>query len=118
MFKKLLVEVVDVPQQFRLIAPLYYDTARDHFSVPRDFVTDFASIPAVCRPFFSVNGAHRKAAVLHDYLYSFGSPCHSRKDADLLFLDAMRVVGVGRAKRAAMYRAVRIFGGSRWDKKS
>lgn len=43
-----------------------------HVLTPKDFVTDFASIPIVSRTFFSSVGRHAESAVAHDWLYAFG----------------------------------------------
>ncbi|KKK70890.1 hypothetical protein LCGC14_2919420 [marine sediment metagenome] len=82
-------------------------THRQTFTVPKSFKTDFASIPKVFRVILSTVGKHGKAAVLHDYLCEYGYL--SRKKADLVLLEAMRVLGVGYIKRTIMYRAVRIY---------
>jgi hypothetical protein len=76
--------------------------------IPAGFETDLASIPRVLRAVFSVNGAHRKAAVLHDYLYSRGL-C-SRKRADRLFKLAMKETAVPWWKRNLMFAGVRMGG--------
>lgn len=78
--------------------------------VPKGFDTDLASIPKLFRTFFAVNGKHRKAAALHDWLYREGKL--SRKECDLLFLEAMKVCGVSKFKRYSMYAAVRVGGAS------
>lgn len=81
--------------------------------VPGGFTTDYASVPrafwAVCSP----HGRHGKAAVVHDYLYSTGGYFgrYSRKTCDLIFLEAMKVLGVPGWRALLMHRAVRLFGG-------
>ncbi|EHT7329390.1 DUF1353 domain-containing protein, partial [Salmonella enterica] len=49
-----------------------------------------------------------KAAIIHDYLYD--NALRTKKEADLIFLDGMTVLGVPRLKRKVMYWAVRVFG--------
>lgn len=83
--------------------------------VPVGFKTDLASIPRLFRPFFKVNGKHRYAAVVHDFLYYLKGVLPegielSRKKADKVFLEAMKDSGVGWFKRNSMYAAVRSFG--------
>ena len=80
--------------------------------VPARFITDLASIPRLFRGLIEVNGAHRRAAVLHDYLYVMQTV--SRAEADRAFLEAMAWLGVGFIKRQAMYQAVRLGGGAAW----
>ncbi|ECE7751582.1 DUF1353 domain-containing protein, partial [Salmonella enterica subsp. enterica serovar Ngili] len=47
-------------------------------------------------------------AIIHDYLYD--NALRTKKEADLIFLDGMTVLGVPRWKRIVMYLAVRWFG--------
>lgn len=95
-----------------LMAPLVYYTAQGAIEVPSGFLTDLASIPRVFWPLVPVNGRHRAAAILHDYLY-VTQPC-TRAEADALFLDAMRAGGVRWSQRQVMYAAVRVGGGLAW----
>lgn len=82
--------------------------------VPPSFKTDFASIPRLFWNIIPPYGKHGKAAVIHDYLYRTGGYFgrYSRKRCDEIFLEAMRVLGVGAFKAGIMFRAVRIFGAS------
>ena len=82
--------------------------------IPPGFKTDFATIPRGLRSFISVNGKHRLAALLHDYLYSVRG-WEDRKKCDRIFLDEMKLAGVKYAKRYSMYWAVRAFGGGYWN---
>ena len=86
--------------------------------VPKGFRTNFASVPRIFWNIIPPDGKHGKAAVVHDYLYSthglFGR--YSRQRCDEIFLEAMEVLGVGAIKRNIMFRAVRWFGKSAWDK--
>ena len=72
--------------------------------VPKGFVTDFASTPF----FIWKTGLFSKAAVVHDYLYQ--SKLVSRAIADLVFKEAMIVLGVHPMKAQVFYLAVRCFG--------
>ncbi|EJI0210340.1 DUF1353 domain-containing protein, partial [Salmonella enterica subsp. enterica] len=47
-------------------------------------------------------------AIIHDYLYD--NALRTKKEADLIFLDGMKVLGVPKWKRIVMYQAVRLFG--------
>lgn len=86
----------------------------DIISVPKGFVTNFASIP---RPFWGIYpplGAgkglnYAKPAILHDYLYSKGTK-YTRKEADAIFLESMRALKVNKFTRALFYCSVRCFG--------
>lgn len=81
--------------------------------VPTGFVTDFASIPPI---FFSVlrpDGEYAYAAVIHDYLY--WTQARPREEADDILKLAMQDLKVDSVKLAAIYQAVRRFGGKAWD---
>lgn len=78
------------------------------YTVQPGFITDLASIPKIFRLIFEVNGKHRKAAVLHDWLYSDDKI--GRKRSDDIFLEAMESSGVSYFKRYAMYIGVRCAG--------
>ena len=100
--------VVERPGQWELVFPLRWDDGWQRHVVPVGFKTDLASIPRPFRNAINVNGKSRRAAVLHDWLYS--GKCVARVDADRLFLDAMAADGVGWVTRRAMYAAVRAAG--------
>lgn len=88
-----------------------------HVIVPAGFETDFASVPRPFWSFISPTGDHGPAAVLHDWLYWEQERAGvTREQADEIFLEVMAAHGVLLSKRRAMYRAVRIFGGSAWRK--
>ena len=78
-------------------------------TIPKGFVTDFASVPRFFWRIFPPTGPWCEAAVLHDYLYQ--KPRCPRFLADALFREAMRELGVPFWRRVAMYYAVRLFGG-------
>lgn len=95
----------------------YYrtDDPSSKIIVPAGFVTDFASIPRAFRHILPVTGTKRnpygKAAVLHDYIYD--KNClytYTRKEADDIFLEAMKAVKVSRFVRSLLYYCVRWFG--------
>lgn len=88
-------------------------------TVPGGFKTDLASIPRGFRWLISVNGKHRKAAIIHDYLYFEKGAIKdrnalSRKECDQVFEEAMKVCGVGWLTRKTMYSAVRAGGMFSW----
>jgi hypothetical protein len=77
-------------------------------TVPKDFETDFASIPRIFWSIMPPVGRYSKAAVLHDYLYHL--PNCSRFLADALFREAMKQLGVSLWKRLVIFYSVRFFG--------
>jgi len=102
----------------RLNAPLRYYSARLGIDiiVPTGFVTDFATIPKAVRAFIdNDSGVIRDAAIVHDYLYSIESadyhPDIDKLEADLILDEGMQELGANWFKRAAVYYAVRLFGG-------
>ena len=84
----------------------------DYITVPAGFDTTFASIPRVLWALLPPTGRYGKAAVVHDWLYAAGT--RPRSAADLIFRQAMAVLGVSKVKRWGMYVAVRLFGRVAW----
>ncbi len=144
--KPLRVEPLPDGKNFKLIQSFSYHvgskSSRQVIKVPKDFITDFASVPQFLiailgivsifvghvykLPWFVVIGVlavlgasllpnwgkYGKAAVIHDRIYETHEV--SRKMADLIFLEAMEVLGVNIVERYVMYYAVRIFGSFVW----
>lgn len=79
-------------------------------TVPRDYETDFYSIPRPARWLFDPAGLDNQPAVLHDYLYTHWHHLISRRFADYVFAEAMEVKKIPLWKRVLMYWAVRIGG--------
>ncbi|EIL0688197.1 DUF1353 domain-containing protein, partial [Salmonella enterica] len=61
------------------------------------------------------DGKYAKAAIIHDWMYD--NALRTKKEADLIFLDGMTVLGVPRWKRTIMYQAVRLFGRGMYEKR-
>lgn len=85
--------------------------------VPKGFITDGASVPRLFWSLIPPWGSYGQAVVLHDFLIE--SRCYidngmrimiSRKEADLIFNDAMKELGVGNLIRSTMFCAVRCYG--------
>ena len=81
-------------------------------TVPKGFITDFASVPDCLHWILPPNGKYGKAAVIHDYCYF--SACYSKLKSDKIFLEGMEVLGVAKWKRDIMYYAVVLFGWYGW----
>ena len=98
--------------------------SRHFISVPKGFVTDFASIPKLfwLLPYWA---KYNKSPVLHDWLYQskqiMGKPI-TRKKADSIFLEAMLVEWRGHKLRCVIalveYCMVRLFGEFAWYKRT
>ena len=124
----LVVEVLPSGKTFKLHFSFVYLWKREHIEIQvrAGFVTDFASIPRIVRIFISKLGRYNKAAVIHDAMYQDNyetlNTCtrhcpFTRKDADLIFLDAMKDGGTKKWKATAMYLAVRAFAWLAWRKR-
>lgn len=82
--------------------------------VPKGFITDFISVKKCLGILYWLfHDSSNKSAVVHDYLYSVGTPV-SRLDADRTFEEACLADGVAGWKAALMYRGLRLFGGSHY----
>jgi len=117
----LVVEVMPSGRQFMLHYDFTYLWKRKYIDIqiPSGFETDFASIPKIFRIIIPKLGKYNKAAVIHDAIYRdyITGYKFARAEADLIFLDGMKDMGVAKWKRYVMYWAVRIFGGFAWRKR-
>jgi len=112
------------PNKWKVIDHYAYRTLvtgqPETINVPYGFINDLASIPRILRILIPVNGRHRGAAVIHDWLYKqrglIPGMRLTRKQCDQIFLEAMAVAEVSRWKRYSMYRGVRAFGWAFWRK--
>jgi hypothetical protein len=104
------VDVREVDEtNWAILRELGYQGKKDRFVVPLEQKTDFASVPRVFVWFLPRYGRYTKAAILHDYLWNVEVPAGriSRVDADGLFRQAMRELGVPFLRRWIMWAAVR-----------
>lgn len=86
--------------------------------VPKDFITDFASVPRLPFAYMVVGGKGKKAAVIHDWLYSGGLVGDWPLDqltCDKIFAEALKASGYGWLVENLMYAGVRI-GGEKYFK--
>ncbi len=108
-----ILAICDEAQKWQLMLPLRYRTAEDEIiTIPAGFYTDLASIPRLLHALIPVNGRHRAAAILHDYLFVVQD--RPRQAVDALFLEAMALSGVRWTQRHAMHAAVRLGGWLPW----
>lgn len=81
--------------------------------IPAGFITDFASIPKFFRWLFQpATGKHRRAAVVHDWIYRTPTEDYTKAAGDTIFLEIMELDGVEEWKQTMLYQAVANFGGS------
>lgn len=92
---------------------VFHSDVAGRIVVPAGTVTDFASIPRFFWRLLPPWDIHRRAAIVHDYLYS--TQTHPKEIADKVFLEAMQALNVPAWKAQAMYRAVQWFGFKAWN---
>lgn len=98
---------------WRLAHKLIYQVAEgDVIEIPRGFTTDYASVPPVIRWMFPKSGKYCPAAVVHDWLYF--KKTRPRAEADGIFCEAMKILGVNAFTYQQMYWALRAFGWIAW----
>lgn len=87
------------------------------FCVGRGFITDYATVPPLLRPWVDQDsGMIREAAVLHDYLYTHnGIHKYTRRQVDMYFYEAMRALGMPLIKAYLVWLAVRLMGEKYWN---
>jgi hypothetical protein len=97
------------PGLYRLVWPfVFVSESGVRYEVPAGFITDFDSVPALPLVYWLLKGHTNYAAVVHDYLYE--SKAVSRREADRIFLEAMKVEKVPWYRRIPIYVGVRIGG--------
>lgn len=99
---------------WRLDSPLVYqsDVAKETFTVPAGFVTDFASVPRLPVAFLLAADSCHEAAALHDWLYTTHPV--DRATADAILREASAVTGAPAWRAWLMWAGVRVFGGAHW----
>ena len=94
----------------RLSSRFRYFSSIGVVTVPKNFITDGASIPQCFWSFLGPFGGYFEAAVVHDFLYSPLNTEFTRDEADYIFLEAMHNLGVPWHRRHVIHAAVRAFG--------
>ena len=102
----------DKPGCFEVSSPVIFYSKKFNMTITvmPGYPTDFASIPQFLKDRVDVNGKHREAAIVHDYLCTNGEEVGvTQKIADLIFEEAMQVLGVNPITRWLMFNSVRAF---------
>ena len=81
--------------------------------IPQGFSSDLASIPRFLWFLIAPHELGIDSALIHDFMYR--NHIGSRELADRMFLWNMELSGVRKWKRNVAYRAVRAFGGSKYQ---
>lgn len=104
-----------IMRDFSYVTNGYRTNNKNQYSitVPRGFITDFASIPRPLWWLFPKWGKYGNAAVIHDWLY--WNQNIPRKKADLILYKAMTTLDVDKLSKRLIYLAVRICGGCSWS---
>lgn len=108
--------------RFQLDEELTYavgaEFSRELITVPAGFITDFASVPRPIQLFLP-KSIGRRAAILHDYLYHTKGEAgrYTRREADQIFLEALKVLRVPWLQRFPLYWGVRLGGWVPWSNK-
>lgn len=102
-----------------------YQTKDYKITVPKGFIYDRASIPAIFWVLIDKDSLSNVAPLFHDFLYRHGgklekkyvSPYRTfmREETDNLFLELMTKCGVVEWRRKAAYKAVRNFSATYWN---
>jgi len=102
----------------------YHTEASETSTVKAGFVFDFASVPRWLAWLYPAAGdgesLYGLASLWHDWLYchrKIGDRPITRKEADDLFYEIMRYLGVSWWTASRMYRAVRVFGWLPWGQR-
>lgn len=99
---------------WKLLTPLIYMADNEEiYTVPKGFVTDFASIPRIPIIFDSVGDRANLAATLHDWCYATPHPV-TRERADWLLREGAVAQGCSLAVADTLYDGVRMFGEMYW----
>jgi len=105
---------------WKIISPFEYHIgskeSNNIITILAGFKTDFASVPKLFWNIFPPYGrTYGKAAVIHDALYTCKKT--TRKKADQIFLEGMKVLKASIFTRYTMYAAVRLFAWTVWNKR-
>ena len=102
-------------KDFMLVRDMIYILGETDISitVPKGFVTDFASVPKGLWSFgLSPHGKFSKAAIIHDYLY-WTHGC-TREQSDMIMLIAMKESQVEKVDQFALYEGLDLAGNPAW----
>ena len=102
-------------RQAEMLDPLAIQWIGGRLVIPVGFVHNGPSIPDRLRGIVFYTHRLLRPSIVHDYLYRHGAKLGwTRKEADRLFLEALKVEGVHLLRRRAMWLAVRAAGKSHW----
>ena len=100
-------------EEFILLDEFIYENGDTRIEVPKHFVSDFNSVPRGLWNIFPP-WQYPEAGVVHDFLYRTHPEGFTRKQADQIHQDILKILGCPWIKRKASYRMLRWFGGGAW----
>lgn len=89
------------------------DVAAQLITVPIGFYTDFASVPRLGLIYSMLGDCAHQPAVIHDWLYY--AAITTKEVADLVLLEAMKVIGISAWRRYPIYWGVKFGGFYAWN---
>ena len=93
---------------WRLSKDFRFSIDDKHYLIPASFETDLVSVPWLAWLFVPKSGSKADhAAVVHDYLIVM--KLVPRKQADAVFLEALKLANMNKFKAYIMYSAVRFY---------
>jgi len=101
-------------------ALIYHSDLAGKLAVPAGYCTDFASVPRLPVVYWWTGGRAVLPSIIHDYMFDCMTHDITRKQADSVFLEAMKARQDPKraVTRWAMYLGVRAFGWIPWRKDS
>jgi len=98
----------------------YVSERHGYFCIPAGYRTDFASVPRLPFAYWAAGGKAVLPSILHDHCYDCRTAVMTRKQADKVFLEAMKAASdpASGFTRWVMYAAVRAGGGRGWQRDS
>lgn len=106
-----MLPILGTTRDVELLGSLTVTWKGGEFTVPRGFRTDGPSTPNRLRGIVYYTHAQLRPSIAHDFLYVTQPKDWTRERADELFLQGLKVEGVGWLRRKAMWSAVRTGGG-------
>ncbi len=103
-------------KKYVVTSPLTFETSDYIITVLEGFVYNGANIPDEATSIIgcSMDYAMALSSCIHDALYT--SKLLSRKDSDKIFYACMLSLGKSRLEALAIYKIVRLFGGSNYNR--
>ena len=105
--------------KYKLTKSYTINTSIGNYTIPRNFVTNFATVPSWLQFIIPTRGKYDRATLLHDYFCNVNNRykvlAEGKSCADDLFYEIMKKDGVNWIVRNIFYYAVRL-SGERWIK--